>query len=54
MADWAVIRSWEMALNTSMVFGRHLGCSTDSSWKLINCLRNGRSALELGNAEFKV
>ncbi|KAK6618095.1 hypothetical protein RUM44_002537 [Polyplax serrata] len=53
VADWAVIRSWEMALNTSMVFGRHLGCSTDSSWKLINCLRNGRSALELGNAEFK-
>lgn len=54
LADWALIQSWERAQNTSKVFGRHLGCAVDSSWKLVACLRTGRSFIELGNAEFRV
>ncbi|KAB0801415.1 hypothetical protein PPYR_05769 [Photinus pyralis] len=52
VADWAFIVDKYRAQNTSRVFGQLLGCSIDSSWKLINCLKQGRSALELGNAEF--
>lgn len=40
------------AQNTSRVFGRQIGCSIESSWKLVNCLKNSRSAFEIGNAEF--
>lgn len=40
------------AQNTSRVFGQLLGCSIESSWKLVNCLKQGRSYYELGNAEF--
>lgn len=29
-----------------------MGCSIESSWKLVNCLKQGRSASDLGNAEF--
>ncbi|KAL0268985.1 UNVERIFIED_CONTAM: hypothetical protein PYX00_010741 [Menopon gallinae] len=53
LADWAVIQNWERVQNTSKVYGRHLGCPVDSSWKLVSCLRSGRSAFELGNAEFR-
>lgn len=54
LADWALIQNWERVQNTSRVFGRHLGCSVDSSWKLVNCLTQGRSFFEIGNAEFRV
>ncbi|XP_037958142.1 cholinesterase [Teleopsis dalmanni] len=52
LADWALIQDKYRAQNTSRVLGQLLGCSIESSWKLINCLRTGRSFYELGNAEF--
>ncbi|KRG02818.1 acetylcholinesterase [Drosophila mojavensis] len=52
LADWALIQDKYRAQNTSRVLGQVLGCSIDSSWKLVNCLRTGRSFYELGNAEF--
>lgn len=51
-ADWALIVDKYRAQNTSRVYGKVLGCSIESSWKLTNCLREGRSFYELGNAEF--
>lgn len=51
-ADWALIRDKYRAQNTTRVYGQLLGCSIDSSWKLVNCLKQGRSFYELGNAEF--
>lgn len=52
MADWALITDRYRAQNTSRVFGQLIGCSIESSWKLMNCLKQGRSFYELGNAEF--
>ncbi|XP_067622001.1 neuroligin-like protein glit-1 [Eurosta solidaginis] len=52
LADWALIQDKYRAQNTSRVLGQLLGCSLESSWKLVNCLRTGRSFYELGNAEF--
>ncbi|XP_072401949.1 cholinesterase isoform X1 [Diabrotica undecimpunctata] len=52
VADWAMIFDRYRAQNTSRVFGRQIGCSIESSWKLVNCLKNSRSAFEIGNAEF--
>ncbi|XP_017023941.1 cholinesterase [Drosophila kikkawai] len=52
LADWALIQDKYRAMNTSRVLGQLLGCSIESSWKLVNCLRTGRSFYELGNAEF--
>ncbi|XP_030746232.1 cholinesterase isoform X2 [Sitophilus oryzae] len=52
VADWSMIFDRYRAQNTSRVFGRQMGCSIESSWRLINCLRNSRSAFEIGNAEF--
>lgn len=52
VADWALIQDKYRAQNTSRVLGQLLGCSIESSWKLVNCLRTGRSFYELGNAEF--
>ncbi|XP_030377573.1 acetylcholinesterase [Scaptodrosophila lebanonensis] len=52
LADWALIQDKYRAQNTSRVLGQLLGCSIESSWKLVNCLRTGRSFYELGNAEF--
>jgi neuroligin len=52
LADWALINDKYRVQNTSRVFGRLLGCSIESSWKLVNCMRTGRSFYELGNAEF--
>lgn len=40
------------AQNTSRVFGKQIGCSIESSWKLVNCLKNSRNAFEIGNAVF--
>jgi len=54
LAEWALIENWERVQNTSKVFGRNLGCAVDSSWKLVNCLTQGRSFYEIGNAEFRV
>lgn len=52
VADWAMIFDKYRAQNTSRVFGRQIGCNIESSWKLVNCLKNSRSAFEIGNAEF--
>ncbi|KAL5282203.1 Gli.2 family protein [Megaselia abdita] len=51
LADWAFLQDKYRAQNTSRVLGQMLGCSIDSSWKLVNCLRVGRSFYELGNVE---
>ena len=53
LADWAVIVDKYRAQNTSRVYAESLGCSIESSWKLVQCLRNGRSFFELGNSELK-
>lgn len=52
VADWAMIFDKYRAQNTSRVFGKQIGCSIESSWTLINCLKHSRSALEIGNAVF--
>ncbi|XP_060515824.1 neuroligin-like protein glit-1 isoform X2 [Cylas formicarius] len=52
VADWAMIFDRYRAQNTSRVYGRQIGCSIESSWRLVNCLKNSRSAIEIGNAEF--
>ncbi|KAL7299965.1 hypothetical protein TKK_0007281 [Trichogramma kaykai] len=52
LADWALIVDKYRAQNTSRVYAEMLGCSIESSWKLVQCL-NVRSPLELGNAEFQ-
>lgn len=51
-ADWAMIFDRYRVQNTSRVFGRQIGCSIESSWKLVNCLKNSRNAFEIGNVEF--
>lgn len=53
LADQAFIIDRHRAQNTSRVFGQLVGCSIESSWKLVNCLSKGRSIYELGNAEFQ-
>ncbi|XP_018303995.1 neuroligin-4, Y-linked isoform X1 [Mycetomoellerius zeteki] len=53
LADWAVIVDKYRAQNTSRVYAEMLGCSIESSWKLVQCLKDGRSFLELGNSELK-
>lgn len=53
LADWAVIIDKYQAQNTSRVYAQMLGCSIESSWKLVQCLKDGRSFLELGNSELK-
>ncbi|XP_018325997.1 neuroligin-4, Y-linked isoform X2 [Agrilus planipennis] len=52
LADAAFVIDKYRAQNTSRVFGQLLGCSIESSWKLVNCMKQGRSFYELGNAEF--
>nr|WEQ60887.1 neuroligin [Phaedon brassicae] len=52
LADWAMTFDRYRAQNTSRVFGRQIGCGIESSWKLVNCLKNSRSAFEIGNAVF--
>lgn len=51
LADWAFIQDKYRAQNTSRVLAQRLGCSIESSWKLVNCLRIGRSFYELGNVD---
>lgn len=52
LADWGLIHDMWRAQNTSRVFGQQVGCSIDTSWKLVQCLRFARNAYEIGNAEF--
>ncbi|XP_055307526.1 neuroligin-like protein glit-1 [Sitodiplosis mosellana] len=52
LADWALIQDKYRAQNTTRVYAQLLGCSIESSWKIVNCLKQGRSFYELGNAEF--
>lgn len=52
LADWALIRDKYRVQNTTRVYAQLLGCSIESSWKIVNCLKQGRSFYELGNAEF--
>lgn len=54
LSDWGIIIDQYRAVNTSRVFGQVMGCSIEPAWKLVDCLRRGRSAIELGNAEFHV
>ncbi|CAK9828610.1 Neuroligin-4, Y-linked [Anthophora retusa] len=53
VSDWAVIIDKYRAQNTSRVYAERLGCSIESSWKLVQCLKDGRSSFELGNSELK-
>ena len=52
-SDWAVFNDKFRAMNTSLVFGERVGCTIDNSWKLVDCIRRGRSFAELTNIEFK-
>lgn len=52
-SDWAAINDKFRAMNTSMVYGERIGCTIESSWKLVDCVRKGRSFGELANIEFK-
>ena len=40
-------------MNNSLVYGERIGCTIESSWKLVDCVRKGRSFGELANIEFK-
>ena len=40
-------------MNNSRVYGERIGCTIDNSWKLVDCIRRGRSFAELTNVEFK-
>ena len=53
LADWAAFNDKFRAMNTSLVFGERVGCTIDNSWKLVDCVRRGRSFAELTNIEFK-
>lgn len=53
LADWALIKDRWRALNTTKVYAAHIGCSTESTWKIVDCLKRSRSYLEL-SADFKV
>ncbi|XP_068085418.1 cholinesterase isoform X2 [Anabrus simplex] len=54
LADWALVIDRYRAQNTSRVFGMHMGCNIESSWRLIDCLKQARSAADLGNSELGV
>jgi hypothetical protein len=42
LADWAVFNDKFRAMNTSLVFGERIGCTIESSWKLVDCVKRGR------------
>ncbi|XP_014205534.1 acetylcholinesterase isoform X2 [Copidosoma floridanum] len=52
VADWALIVDKYRAQNTSRVYAQTLGCSIESSWRLVQCLKE-RNIYEHGNAELK-
>ena len=53
LADWAVYNDKFRAMNTSLVYGKRIGCTINSSWELVDCVKRGRSFHELTNIEFK-
>ncbi|KAJ8687074.1 hypothetical protein QAD02_022868 [Eretmocerus hayati] len=53
VADWALIVDKYRVQNTSRVFAETLGCSIESSWRLVQCLKKGRSFYEIGNGSFQ-
>ena len=53
LADWAVYNDKFRAMNTSLVYGERIGCTIDHSFKLVDCIKRGRSFHELTNIEFK-
>ena len=53
VSDWALIIDKYRAQNTSRVFAQHLGCSYDSSWRIVDCMKR-RNVGEIANAEFQV
>ncbi|CAG0888223.1 unnamed protein product [Darwinula stevensoni] len=53
MADWGALWEVERAKNTSRVYGERIGCNTDNSYKLVECLIKGRSYGEIANQEIE-
>ena len=53
LADWAAIDDVYRVQNTSRVYGLEVGCTVESSYKLLQCL-NRRSYEELASAPIKV
>ena len=53
LADWAVFNDKFRAMNVSRVYGERIGCTIDSSWELVDCIKKGRQFHELSNIEFK-
>ncbi|XP_043284209.1 cholinesterase isoform X2 [Venturia canescens] len=53
LADWALIVDKYRAQNTSRVYAETMGCSIESSFRLVQCLRDSRSFFDLGNSELK-
>ncbi len=53
LAEWAAFTDKFRAMNTSLVYGERIGCNIDNSWKLVDCIRRGRSFAELTNIEFR-
>lgn len=51
IVEFSITDKWR-AQNTTRVYAQLLGCSIETSWKIVNCLKQGRSFYELGNAEF--
>ncbi|XP_012274823.1 cholinesterase isoform X2 [Orussus abietinus] len=51
LSDWALIVDKYRAQNTSRIYGKLVGCSIESSWKLVQCLKDSRNSFELSNAE---
>lgn len=53
LADWAAIDDIYRVQNTSRVYGLEVGCSVESSYKLMQCL-NRRNYEELASAPIVV
>ncbi len=54
LADWAALVDIERARNTSRVYADRIGCPNDNAFKLVDCLRKGRSYHELAYQEIEV
>ncbi|XP_022241664.1 cholinesterase-like isoform X1 [Limulus polyphemus] len=52
VADWAVILDPLHMINNSHILGEALGCPTESSWKLVDCVRS-RSVPDLAITNIK-
>nr|XP_018906011.1 PREDICTED: acetylcholinesterase [Bemisia tabaci] len=51
-ASWALVNDRWKALNTSRIFAQHLGCSIETTGKMLDCLKKARSADEIGDGWF--